>query len=57
VVLLYLLLLAFAHIAVLGILPIVLAVRALRVKEPLAVPATVLAGLAFVLALHEFAGR
>ena len=57
VVLLYLLLLAFAHLAVLGILPIVLAVRALRGKEPMAVPATVVAGLAFVLALYEFTNR
>jgi hypothetical protein len=57
VVVLYLLLLAFAHIAVLGILPIVLAVRALRGKEPMAIPATVVAGLAFVLALYEFTGR
>jgi hypothetical protein len=57
VVLLYLLLLAYAHVAVLGILPIVLAVRALRGKEPMAIPATVVAGLAFVLALYEFSGR
>ena len=56
-VLLYLLLLAFAHVAVLGILPIVLAVRALRGKEPMAIPATVVAGLAFVLALYEFTNR
>jgi hypothetical protein len=57
VVVLYLLLLAFAHVAVLGILPIVLAVRALRGKEPMAIPATVVAGLAFLLALYEFSGR
>jgi hypothetical protein len=57
VVLLYLLLLASVHVAVLGILPIVLAVRALRGKEPMAIPATVVAGLAFLLALYEFSGR
>ena len=57
VVLLYLLLLAFAHVAVLGILPVVLAVRALRGKEPMAVPATVVAALAFLLALYEFSHR
>ena len=57
VVLVYLLLLAYAHIAVLGVLPIALAVRALRGKEPLAIPATVVAGLALVLALYEFTRR
>jgi hypothetical protein len=57
VVLVYLLLLAYAHIAVLGILPIALAVRALRGKEPMAIPATVVAGLALVLALYEFTRR
>jgi hypothetical protein len=57
VVVLYLLLLAAAHVAVLGILPIVLAVRALRGKEPMAIPATVLAVLAFLLGLYQFSGR
>lgn len=57
VVLAYVALLAFAHITVLGVLPIALAAQAVRNKEPMAIPAAVVAGLALVLALYELTAR
>ena len=52
---LYLVTLRTVHVVVLGVLPAVLAVRAVREREPLAVPAAVLAGCSVAFALYELA--
>lgn len=51
IVVVYALLLHYAHVVFLGILPILLSVRAVRRKEQLAVPAVVVAVLAIVVGL------
>ena len=53
----YLLILVFAHVAILGILPLLLGFRAVSRKEPLAVAAVVIGVLAFILGIYEYARR
>ncbi|MCW2525026.1 MAG: hypothetical protein JWO63_3361, partial [Frankiales bacterium] len=48
---LYLVLAVAAHIALIGILPVVMSRRAFRAKEPLAIASAVIAGICLVLAL------
>lgn len=54
VTVLYVLILVFAHFAILGILPLLLGVRAVGRKEPLAVAAVVIGIAALVLGIYEF---
>jgi hypothetical protein len=56
-VLVYLLLAVYAHLIVLGLLPAVFAARAIREKEPLAIPAAMVAGAVLLFALYEFVAR
>jgi hypothetical protein len=49
-----LLLLTYAHIAVLAVLPVIFVIRAWREKEPLALPASVVVAAALVLSLIGF---
>jgi hypothetical protein len=54
---LYLVTLLTVHVVFLGVLPAVLAARALRAREPLAVPATVLAAVSVALAVIQLTAR
>lgn len=56
-VLAYLLLAVYVHVFVFGILPAVFAARAIREREPLAVPAAVVAGAVVLFALYELVVR
>jgi hypothetical protein len=56
-VLLYVLIAATTHYVFFGFLPVVLAARAFRAKEPMAVAAAALAGGALLFAIYELALR
>lgn len=50
----YLLILVFAHVAILGILPLLLGIRAASRKEPLAVGAVVVGVAALIFGIYEY---
>jgi uncharacterized protein DUF2510 len=50
----YLLLEFFAHVVILGIVPVVMSLRAFRIKERYAVVSAVAAGLAVIIGLSHF---
>jgi hypothetical protein len=52
-VVLYLLLAIVAHLIVFGLLPALLAGQAVKAKEPLAIPAAMVAGVVLLFALYE----
>ena len=56
-VVLYLLLAIVAHLVMLGFLPALLAAQAVKAKEPLAIPAAMVAGSVLLVALYEFVVR